>query len=74
MADVAKTSKFNNFVKNTTRFFKEIKSELKKVIWPDRNQLINNTVTVLMVCLLIGAVIWISDFALTKLSELVFIR
>lgn len=74
MVDVAKTSKFSNAVKNVTRFFKDIRAELKKVIWPNREQLINNTATVLIVCLLIGALIWIADFALLKVSEIVFIR
>ena len=29
-------------------FFKGVKSELKKVIWPTKNQLLNNTVLVVL--------------------------
>ena len=69
MAENAGTSRLANFRKNTVRFFKDIRSELKKVIWPTRKQLFNNTVTVLLVCLLIGIIIWVADEALTKLVE-----
>lgn len=65
----AKPSKLANARKNTVKFFKDVRSELKKVIWPTRQQLINNTTTVLVVCLLVGALIWIVDQGLTKVVE-----
>lgn len=74
MVEVAKPSKFRNTTKNMVRFFKEVRNELKKVIWPNRQQLTNNTTTVILCCLVIGAIIWIADFALLKISEVVFIR
>ncbi|HBQ65010.1 MAG TPA: preprotein translocase subunit SecE [Clostridiales bacterium] len=40
---------------------REVRGELKKVIWPTRAQLVQNTATVLLACLLIGAVIWVFD-------------
>lgn len=69
MTENARTSKLDNARKKTVKFFKDIRNELKKVIWPTRDQLINNTITVLMVCLLVGMVIWISDEVLTKVVE-----
>lgn len=69
MAENAGTSKLANFRRNVVRFFKDIRAELKKVIWPTRQQLVNNTITVLLVCLIIGAIIWIADEALTKIVE-----
>ncbi|MCX7711745.1 MAG: preprotein translocase subunit SecE [Clostridia bacterium] len=74
MADEVKVSKFNMAKKNTTKFFTEIRHELKKVIWPNRTQLINNTVTVLAACLVVGALIWVVDFGLEKATILVFTR
>ena len=56
-ADVKK----EKFFKRVGRFFREVKNELKKVVWPNRKQLLNSTVSVLMICLLVGAVIWIAD-------------
>jgi preprotein translocase subunit SecE len=69
MTENARTSKLDNARKKIVKFFKDIRNELKKVIWPTKDQLINNTITVLMVCLLVGAVIWISDEVLTKVVE-----
>lgn len=67
MAENASTSKLANARKNTVRFFKDIRTELKKVIWPTRQQLINNTATVLLYCLVVGAIIWIADIALSNI-------
>lgn len=69
MSENARTSKLAELRKRFVRFFKDIKSELKKVIWPTRKQLINSTISVLLICLLVGAVIWISDGLLGKLIE-----
>ena len=69
MAENAGTSKLAKARKNLVRFFKDIRTELKKVIWPTRQQLVNNTVTVLLTCLVVGMVIWIADGALTKIVE-----
>lgn len=52
-------------------FLKGIKSELKKVVWPTKNQLINNTVLVILLVVALAVVILgfdvILDFADTKL-------
>ncbi len=74
MADNQRYSRLGNFQKKFTRFFAEIKTELKKVIWPTWPQLMNNTVTVLLVCLIIGLIIWIADFGLTKILELTLVK
>jgi preprotein translocase subunit SecE len=69
MTENASTSKLANARKRFVRFFKDIRSELKKVIWPTKDQLINNTVSVLIVCLLVGGIIWLSDAILGKIVE-----
>lgn len=43
------------------KWFKEMKSELKKVQWPTRKQTINNTVIVILCCIAVGICIWIFD-------------
>ena len=43
------------------QWFREMKSELKKVVWPDRKTVMKNTGTVLLCSLVIGACIWIFD-------------
>ena len=44
------------------KWFKEMKSELKKVQWPTKKQTVNNTVIVIACVLVIGAFIWLFDF------------
>ena len=47
--------------KDWSRWFREMKSELKKVVWPSRQKVAKNTVTVAAATLVIGACIWIFD-------------
>lgn len=70
MSGEAKNSKRKRF----SKFLKEVKLELKKVIWPTKQQLINNTITVLVACLLVGIIIWVADFGVGKLTQFVFTR
>ncbi len=45
------------------RFFKELKSELKKVVWPSKSQVIKNSLIVIAAVIIIGIVIWVLDLA-----------
>jgi preprotein translocase subunit SecE len=46
--------------------------EIKKVIWPTRKQLINNTIIVFIACIAIGIVIWGADTLLGYIFSAVF--
>lgn len=48
---VEKTEKKKGGVK---KYFKDLKSEIKKVVWPTRKQVINNTGVVLTVMVVVG--------------------
>ena len=48
--------------KDRGRWFREMKSELKKIVWPTPGKVAKNTVTVILCTLVIGACIWIFDF------------
>jgi preprotein translocase subunit SecE len=43
------------------RWFRELKSELKKVQWPTAGQTANNTLIVIVCVILVGICIWIFD-------------
>lgn len=43
------------------KLFRELKSELKKVVWTSKKQLLNNTLIVLLCVLAVGVFIWIFD-------------
>jgi len=70
MAENVKVSKLANTRKKIAKFFKEIRLELKKVVWLSRNQLIKNTATVIGFCLFFGIIIWIADIGLNVLIGL----
>ncbi|HWE80933.1 MAG TPA: preprotein translocase subunit SecE [Gaiellaceae bacterium] len=42
-------------------FFGESVSELKKVEWPNQNQVIQGTVVVLIACIIVGTFLWVND-------------
>ena len=48
-------------VKDRGRWFREMKSERKKVVWPSGKETMKNTGTVLLCSLIVGAFIWIFD-------------
>ena len=52
--DVKKLS----FGKRVSKWWREMKSELKKVVWPTPKQIVNNTVVALVVMLASAIVIW----------------
>ena len=47
--------------KDRGRWFREMKSELKKVVWPSPQKVAKNTATVIVCTVAIGACIWIFD-------------
>ena len=61
MAEAKKGNFFARTGKRISRWFREMKSELKKVVWPTRSQMINNTLIVLACVLVVGICIWVFD-------------
>ena len=54
-----------------TKFLKEVQTELKKVVWPTRQQTIRLTGIVVGVSLVVGMYVGALDFALTKIVGLI---
>ena len=52
---------FVRATKRVARWFREMRSELKKVVWPSKSQLVNNTLIVIASVLVIGAFVWAFD-------------
>ena len=57
--------------KSRGAWFREMKSELKKVVWPNKKTVMKNTGTVLLCSLVIGACIWIFDGVLGALVQMI---
>ena len=56
----AKKSK-PGFFARIGKWFRELKSECRKIVWPTREQTINNTLVVLASVIIIGIFIWVLD-------------
>ena len=44
------------------RWFRELKIELKKDVWPTGKQTLNNTIIVIVCCIIVGICIWLFDW------------
>ncbi len=76
MADTAKKpNKFLAFFANAGRriskFFREIKSEIKKITWPTVPTVFRNMAVTLVVIAVIGVFVFALDFGLNKLLGLI---
>ena len=59
------------FFKRVGKWFREMKSELRKVVWPTRQQLGKNTAISLVVMVASSLVIWGFDTLATKLVQII---
>ena len=59
---MAKTDKPEKNEKKQRHFWKDFKAELKKVIWPTRSQVVNNTIIVLVIVAIVTALCFVLDF------------
>ena len=57
MADSAKKEKANK-----PNFCKGLKAEYKKIVWPDRNEVLKQSVAVVCISIVLGAIIAVLDF------------
>ncbi len=56
----------------TAKFFRDFIAEVKKVVWPSKKQVINNTAIVLAMCLICGVVLVAADSVFALLDRLLF--
>ncbi len=58
-----KPNVFVRAAKAIAKFFKDLKGETKKIVWPGAKLVLKNTGIVLAVVLIVGIAIWAIDFA-----------
>lgn len=56
--------------KGPVSFLKEVNAELKKVTWPDRQELISSTIIVIVAVLIISVYIGVVDIIFSKMISL----
>ena len=62
MADVKKENWFKRTWGKICKYFRELKSELKKVVWSTPKQVLKNTLIVIAAVLVVGVFVWLFDF------------
>ena len=55
--------------KNKKHFFKEVRAELKKVIWPTPKQLVNGTIAVIVIVLITAAIVFVLDLCFDMINN-----
>ncbi len=65
---MAKTEKAEKGSKRQKHFWKDFKAELKKVIWPTRSQVVNNTIIVVAIVLIVTAIVFVLDLTFEALN------
>ena len=71
-ADTAEDSRVGRA--NPIRYIQQVVEELRKVIWPTRNQMVTYTIVVFLFLIFMTALVSGVDFGAGKLVELVFDR
>ena len=62
MAEVKKQNWFARTWGKIAKYFRELRSELKKVVWPTYQQVLKNAAIVVGCVLVVGIFIWLFDF------------
>ena len=75
MAEVKKEKWFKQRWNGLAKWFRGMKSELKKVVWPTWSQVLNNTLVVIVVsvifAIILGVIDWLAGRGITALLGLI---
>ncbi len=57
--------------KRTVEFFRDARTEVRKVVWPSRTETTQTTATVFVIVLIVGIFLWLLDMFLAFLFRLI---
>ena len=61
-----------NLAQRLVRFLREVVAELRKVIWPTRNEMVTYSIVVVLFLIFMIAVTWGADFGFARLILAIF--
>ncbi len=67
----AKDKKTSSGGNKVTKFFRDLRSEFKKVVWPSKQQVFNNTLVVLVTMIVLGAFVAGLDTLMFKALQMI---
>ena len=57
--------------KGLARWFRELKGEAKKVVWPTGKQIVNNTIIVIIAVLIVSVFVYVLDVAFGTIRDFI---
>ena len=57
--------------KRTVAFFRDARTEVRKVVWPSRAETTQTTVTVVIIVIIVGIFLWLLDMLLSGLFKMI---
>ena len=57
--------------KRTVAFFRDARTEVRKVVWPSRAETTQTTITVVIIVIIVGIFLWLLDMLLSGLFKLI---
>jgi len=63
--------KIKNYINRAVQFLREVRVELKKVVWPTRKQTLGSTVVVIILTMIIASFLGVVDIGLSSLIRVV---
>jgi len=57
--------------KRTAAFFRDSRTEVRKVVWPTRQETMQTTLTVFIIVIIVGILLWLFDSLLSYLFKLI---
>ena len=57
--------------KRTVAFFRDARTEVRKVVWPSRTETTQTTLTVFVIVIIVGIILWLFDMLLSWLFQLI---
>lgn len=55
----------------TVGFFRDARTEVRKVVWPTRQETVQTTLTVFVIVVIIGILLWLFDMMLSGLFKMI---
>ncbi|MBE6993352.1 MAG: preprotein translocase subunit SecE [Ruminococcaceae bacterium] len=52
---------FTRVGKSISKWFRDFRSECKKIVWPTKKQVINNTIVVIVVAIIVSLFVYVLD-------------
>ena len=59
-------------IKKAKKFLEDVRVEMKKVVWPEREQLINSTVVVIVISALFTLFIFFADSIVSRIINILY--